>query len=720
MDSFLLDEEQNGTNSVTSGQDYNIGYVIQMLQANGGVQEAIKGNGTINGDVFPVSVDLVHNFQEINLFPDLKERTNINQIGGGTGSLSVAPRGLDINFETIVTINMVESGAGYNNTLGIYTIGDDGYIQAVKLAYANVKNPLNATKSELNALNKEQSILEKLISNTEKQIASAEKKIDGYQNQINKFQAKIDDVLAKPKLSKGDENKIETYQKQIDRYEEQIAGENHKIGGYQEKIAESNERLAEIPGEKDALNGAYSFTYNVNSQFGTEIGTFIIADGARKNNFDGLDLENGQLNFIYHLGQVDQRLAKITDSAADISLVYNNGSTQIILKGDVYHSTERGETTAINPDNAEHAVSGLVSADDSSTLRIGFEDLKNLGDADYNDVVFDLNTQTQTVYIPADYFNDTLYGGAGKDILNGGIGDDIIYGEGDSDTITGGAGKDTIYGGAGFDNISGGAGNDIIYGEAGNDTLNGDDGDDYIDGGDSNDYINGGSGNDTLLGGNGNDFIYGLDGTDTIYGDAGDDNLQGGMGNDTIYGGEGNDRIYGEEGDDFLYGGAGNDRIEGGGGQDHIDGGDGDDVLLGGADADHIFGGAGKDYLYGYDGDDFIYLSQGADIAYGQGGADTFVIEETPGKDNDMAFIMDFNVADGDRIDITDLLSGFDPDTDNIKDFVFVAQGFNTTIQIDRDGNGTEFGIDNVVRLQGNTTLSTDVQKLIDDGTLII
>jgi hypothetical protein len=73
-----------------------------------------------------------------------------------------------------------------------------------------------------------------------------------------------------------------------------------------------------------------------------------------------------------------------------------------------------------------------------------------LGDADYNDVVFDLTIEDQ-------------YIGDGDDILLGGQGDDIIYGEAGNDLLKGQRGDDMLYGGAGDDVLYGGSGNDTIF-----------------------------------------------------------------------------------------------------------------------------------------------------------------------------------------------------------------------------------------------------------------
>lgn len=178
----------------------------------------------------------------------------------------------------------------------------------------------------------------------------------------------------------------------------------------------------------------------------TDFGFFIIANGANKNNdFCAYDLENGEFKFIYHKGKNDERLANIADSEDDISLVFYDGATIKTVVGSnnhIYHTTLRDGPTNLNSDGETHVVSGILDGSDGTTLRIGFEDLPNLGDADYNDVVFDLTvtgTQVETVLVDD---GDTLIGGAGNDVMDGGIGNDILFG---------GDGADTIYGNQGAD-----------------------------------------------------------------------------------------------------------------------------------------------------------------------------------------------------------------------------------------------------------------------------
>lgn len=139
---------------------------------------------------------------------------------------------------------------------------------------------------------------------------------------------------------------------------------------------------------------------------------------------------------------------------------------------------------------------------------------------------------------------------------------------------------------------------------------------------------------DRLSGTSGNDEASGKGGADRIEGRAGDDWLRGGDGDDRILGGEGGDRLYGERGDDRLIGGVGNDAISGGAGNDTLDGGAGDDVIVGGRGFDRMFGGTGADR--------FVF----------QAVTDSRITGAGPD------FVVDFNREEGDRIDLSALVSG--------------------------------------------------------------
>ncbi|WP_162901813.1 VCBS domain-containing protein [Aeromonas hydrophila] len=127
---------------------------------------------------------------------------------------------------------------------------------------------------------------------------------------------------------------------------------------------------------------------------------------------------------------------------------------------------------------------------------------------------------------------------------------------------------------------------------------------------------------DVLIGGNGNDILFGQ---------GGDDFLFGGAGNDILFGGAGNDTLYGESGNDTLYGGSGNDTLYGGSGDDTLSGGLGNDILVGGL---------------------------GNDILKGDGGADTFTWLQGDTAAGSVAkdYVVDFSKAEGDKLDLSDLL----------------------------------------------------------------
>ena len=108
----------------------------------------------------------------------------------------------------------------------------------------------------------------------------------------------------------------------------------------------------------------------------------------------------------------------------------------------IYHTTTRGGSNNLNSDGEAHVVSGIMEGTDGETLRIGFEDLPNLGDADYNDVVFDITVQGEEEVVLLEQDADILFGGAGDDYIDGGIGDDLIAGGEGADTLFGDQGSD--------------------------------------------------------------------------------------------------------------------------------------------------------------------------------------------------------------------------------------------------------------------------------------
>ncbi len=145
-----------------------------------------------------------------------------------------------------------------------------------------------------------------------------------------------------------------------------------------------------------------------------------------------------------------------------------------------------------------------------------------------------------------------------------------------------------------------------------------------------------------------------------------------------------------------------------------IEEGTGQSDTLHGTDSDQsLYGNGGDDVIYGYDGDDILYGGSGIDYLFGGDGADTFVFDSLDAKD----YIGDFNIQEGDALDISALLSGYSPVDDAIADFVYVtSSNGSTTISIDTDGGADNFV--EVVTLHGTSSLGS-LQNLEDNGTLI-
>ena len=358
----------DGNDNVTGNDADNMldaGRGDDVLYGAGGDDILMGGSGNDiiyggNGDSSPFET-IDKEFVDPILFPELQERINIQDLlPPGDPSLGINDGNLTINYDAQAEITFRRGVAGYNSTIGVYSVAEDGTIQSAKFLWNNVKN----------------------------------------------------------------------------------AGTDIT-------------HIIDLP----------------TSENGAEIGFFIIADGNSRNNYNGLNTgSEGNIKFIYDFGGENERDATIYDNGQNITTVYDDGVTQRILNGPVYHTTDRDGDTSLNSDGQAHIVSGLMPGTDGETgdiLRIGFEDLQNLGDADYEDVLFDLNIISQTIG------NE---GEIGNDILMGGAGDDILYGEGGNDILIGGEGADHLHGGTGsdmfvFDSMDGGI--DTVHDfDVGEDYLN--------------------------------------------------------------------------------------------------------------------------------------------------------------------------------------------------------------------------------------------------------
>jgi Ca2+-binding RTX toxin-like protein len=208
-------------------------------------------------------------------------------------------------------------------------------------------------------------------------------------------------------------------------------------------------------------------------------------------------------------------------------------------------------------------------------------------------------------------------------------------------------------------------------------------------------YVDLGAGNDS--------YKSSVTGTEYIY---------GGTGNDIIDAAGGNDRLYGQDGNDVLNAGAGNDYLYGGYGNDTLYGGVGDDYLKGDADDDTLDGGAGNDKLYGGAGEDILNTSTGSDSLRGEAGADMFVINSF----NAGSRIEDFTVSQSDKLDISNILSGFDGTNDDLADFLQLKYSSATGMTSLKVYDGDSFETAAVMR--GNYS-NLDVQTLFENNIIV-
>ncbi len=312
--------------------------------------------------------------------------------------------------------------------------------------------------------------------------------------------------------------------------------------------------------------------------------------------------------------------------------IANNGKASLVKSeygADIFHSF-KGEST--NSDGLIHAKGVIDLA--SGVMKLGFEDLKGGGDADFDDAVINIAMGQTNAALMKGLTSDVTSLKPNNDVINGGEGDDRIF------TMSG------------DDQAWGGDGNDRIWGAAGNDSLFGDAGDDELNGGSGNDLLSGGDGNDVLIGGSGNDEIA------------------DGAGSDKVISGANNDRIVAGEGDDSYNGGSGIDSIDFSGATagmsinmskhwavgmgtdwlgsiENLTGSTFGDKITGDKRDNAIDGGAGNDVIRGLGGSDKLIGGEGADI---------FVFSRKDVAAGGVDMIKDLNAAEGDKLDLHDFL----------------------------------------------------------------
>lgn len=372
-------------------------------------------------------------------------------------------------------------------------------------------------------------------------------------------------------------------------------------------------------------------------------------------------------------------------------------------------------------------------------------------------------------------YNDTLTGTSGNNVIEGGAGNDTINAQGGTDTLTYanasgavtvslalataqntvGAGTDTV---SNFENLTGSAYGDTLTGSTAANTINGGDGDDTVEGGAGNDTLVGGSGTDTVsfinagsaitfnlattsgqnTVGAGTDTVSGFENVtgsaynDTLTGNSSANVIEGGAGNDTINGSGGTDTLsYASAGSAITInlstatgqntGGAGTDTISS---MENVIGSGYNDNLTGTSSANTMIGGAGNDTISAGGGADFLYGGAGTDTLTGSTGGDAFIFEAATALGASDT-ITDFSTAQVDKLDVSDILDGYDPLSDAISDFVRITDnGTHSFLSVDADGGGNSFtqiaqlsSVTNIAA--GATATEIELQAMITAGTLL-
>ncbi len=148
-----------------------------------------------------------------------------------------------------------------------------------------------------------------------------------------------------------------------------------------------------------------------------------------------------------------------------------------------------------------------------------------------------------------------------------------------------------------------------------------------------------------------------------------------------VQGDDGNNELTGGDEDNFLRGFGGNDTLTGNGGDDGLVGLEGEDTLNGGAGSNTLSGGT--------EGDLFVFDSDALDGLLDQ--------------------VLDYNLAEGDQVDLTDL---FDVAGGDVNDFV-AYDDTTGNLTVDADGAGGNAG--EVVATFTNTPV--DIEVLFTDST---
>ena len=359
---------------------------------------------------------------------------------------------------------------------------------------------------------------------------------------------------------------------------------------------------------------------------GTQLGFFLIQQGYT---LDRQLLESGRLEF---RSPSTGAPAKIGDGQPPVLVHVAVDGREEIVQGLIFHSADPDPSTSgnpLNPDGRAHVASGLTGSD--GVLVFGFEDKvpsDPRADFDYNDNLFQLRFGSS--------YRDQA---AGTNVGANALITDADGTEASAATVRLVAGQRAGDRLGILDSADGNKdgvidGTTVSYAVDGSNQIR-------FSGLDSHDHYN------TAL----NAIRYVNDsgsiapGTREVAFTVADEKgllsdpaiLKVQLENALIRGGEGREVVNGTEQNDLISGRGGDDDLVGGAGDDLIDGGEGNDLLSGGTGNDLLNGGLGQDSLYGGAGADLFRM-----------GSITERVDT----------IHDFNVDQGDKLLLADLLQG--------------------------------------------------------------
>ncbi len=173
---------------------------------------------------------------------------------------------------------------------------------------------------------------------------------------------------------------------------------------------------------------------------------------------------------------------------------------------------------------------------------------------------------------------------------------------------------------------------------------------------------------------------------------------QGSERDDTLNGSAANESFAGERGNDVINAGSGDDVLDGGAGNDTLNAAAGNDTLKGGIGADTLLGGAGNDMLDGGGAADILNGGLGQDVLKGGAGADMFVFQAGDSGFAALDRILDFNAAQGDRID----LSAFHVLASDLAITQVTKNSYVAALDLDHDGS-YDFGVSVISHTQLTT-----------------